>query len=98
MADKSKIKLIMKSIAIAAVITMVISMTLMFTGLLSQFIAMPIAIATPAIATIAAFVEKWDWKRMSRFKKVFYILRLLFISSLAVFGLVMWFKMVNQLG
>ena len=95
MKNKSKLKKSMKAVAIFCVVAMVTSMVLMFTGVLSQFIAMPIAIITPAIATIAAFIEKWDRKGMSRLKKFIYIARLLFIVGLATYGLYAWFALVQ---
>ena len=95
MENKAALKKCMKALAICCVVAMVTSMVLMFTGVLSQFIAMPIGIITPAIATVAAFIERWDPKGMSRFRKFIFIARLLFIVVLAAVGLYAWFALVQ---
>ncbi len=97
MYDKSKKKLVLNIIGMASAVSVAVSMILMFRGILSQFIAMPIAIVSPAIGIMASFIKEWDWKEISGLKKAFYIFRLLFILSVSVFGLVMWFMKANQL-
>lgn len=69
MYDKSKKKLVLNIIGMASAASVAVSMILMFRGILSQFIAMPIAIVSPAIGIMASFIKEWDWKEMSGLKK-----------------------------